>query len=357
MKTIIKYSIVLFALISFASCEKAMLGEETSNDPVNNFEIFWNDFDQHYGLFEARGWDWNSVYQEYQPQVTSETTDAELWDIFSQMIKTLDDSHTVLFDFDNDRYIASGQDENETVDEEFSRDLVETKYLDYLTRIEGIAPNETTDDDIFSYGEFTDKNIGYIHLRGFYGFDANKIEEIMATLKDKAAIIFDVRGNNGGDADLGYRIAGEFADGEHFVYTSETRNGPNHDDFGEKFEYYAKPQGSEQYLKPVIILTDNNSVSAAEEFLFFMKAFDAVTQIGTESSGDLSDVSMRRFLPNGWEYQYSTQMYLTPDGKSIDGIGHIPDVYIKNTVADIEAGNDKVLERAFQYLKMEHGVE
>jgi len=352
MKTIIKYSIVLFALISFASCEKAVLGEDESNDPVNNFEIFWNDFDQHYGLFIARGWDWNSVYEEYRPQVTSETSDAELWEIFS----TLDDSHTVLLDFDNNTYYASGSDENSTVDDEFSRDLIETKYLDYLTRVESIS-KKPEHNEIFTYGEFKNRNIGYIHIDGFGGFDAEKIEEVMAVLKSKDAIIFDVRNNGGGDADLGERIAGEFADGEHLVYTSQTRNGENHDDFGEVFEYYSMPQGTEQYLKPVAILADDNSASATEEFLFFMKAFNHVTQIGTPSSGDLSDVSMRRFLPNGWEYQFSTQMYLTPDGKSIDGIGHIPDIPVRNTKADIDAGNDLVLERAFEYLKVEHGIE
>ncbi|MEN0050775.1 MAG: peptidase, partial [Bacteroidota bacterium] len=82
-----------------------------------------------------------------------------------------------------------------------------------------------------------------------------------------------------------------------------------------------------------------------------------ITQIGDTTAGDLSDVSNRHFLPNGWSYQFSHQMYLLPDGTSLDGIGHIPDVYIKNEKSDIETGNDLVLERAFEYLFETYGIE
>jgi len=53
-------------------------------------------------------------------------------------------------------------------------------------------------------------------------------------------------------------------------------------------------------------------VSAAEIFLLQMNAFDHVVQMGDYTAGDFSDGSMRRFLPNGWEYQYSVQMFLQP---------------------------------------------
>lgn len=88
-----------------------------------------------------------------------------------------------------------------------------------------------------------------------------------------------------------------------------------------------------------------------------MNAFDQVIQMGDYTAGDFSDGSMRRFLPNGWEYRYSVQMFLQPDGKSLDGVGHQPDVFIKNTIADIAAGNDKVMEKAFDYLLKEYDIK
>ena len=65
------------------------------------------------------------------------------------------------------------------------------------------------------------------------------------------------------------------------------------------------------------------TMSAAETLLLHLKAFSQVTQIGDTTAGDFSACGMRRFLPNGWQYQYSIMMTLLPDGRSLDGIGHI----------------------------------
>lgn len=88
----------------------------------------------------------------------------------------------------------------------------------------------------------------------------------------------------------------------------------------------------------------------------YLKANPQLTQIGTETAGDFSDTGMNRFLPNGWIYQYSIMKFLLPDGTSLDGVGHVPDIYVRNTEADIAAGNDVVLNRAFTFLFEEYGI-
>ena len=50
-------------------------------------------------------------------------------------------------------------------------------------------------------------------------------------------------------------------------------------------------------------------------------------------------------------------MFLLPDGSSLDGIDHIPDVYAKNTITDLNSGTDKVLERGIQYLFDTYEIE
>ncbi|GLR19187.1 hypothetical protein [Portibacter lacus] len=44
-------------------------------------------------------------------------------------------------------------------------------------------------------------------------------------------------------------------------------------------------------------------------------------------------------------------------GESLDGVGHVPDVYVKYTATDIISGNDKVIEKAIQYLYDEYQIE
>ena len=56
--------IYLIILLPLLSCEEMVLGEEPSNDPETNFEIFWQDFDEHYALFGVRGWNWDSIYTQ-----------------------------------------------------------------------------------------------------------------------------------------------------------------------------------------------------------------------------------------------------------------------------------------------------
>jgi hypothetical protein len=66
---------------------------------------------------------------------------------------------------------------------------------------------------------------------------------------------------------------------------------------------------------------------------------------------------MRRFLPNGWQYQNSIMMYLMPDGSSLDGTGHIPAVQIRNSTFDIQNNNDLVFEKSVAYLFDKYGIE
>jgi len=355
-----KNNSIYITIIAFfflcTACEKAVIGTAEVNDPENNFELFWHDFDQHYALFMIREIDWQEQYDKFRPQVTPTTTDAELWSIMTQMIEVLDDGHTFLLNREeldlrgpDYAYYVSGSALNAQAEAEFSLPLINQKYIENVVDITG--------DLEFSYGNIKGKNIGYIYLGGMDNTDPAQIDEVISDLKDYPAIILDVRNNGGGNDAFSARIAGAFADKSEFIYTVQNRNGPNHNDFEAPRKYYTQKVGDTQYTKPVIILTDRYAASAGEIFLFHMNAFDHVVQMGDYTAGDFSDGSMRRFLPNGWEYRYSVQMFLQPNGISLDGVGHKPDVFSKNSIADIEAGNDKVLEHAFAYLLTEHNIK
>lgn len=347
---------IIISLFLFTACEKTVIGTAEVNDPENNFELFWHDFDQHYALFMIRDIDWQEQYDKFRPQVTPQTTDDELWDMMTQMIDVLDDGHTFLLNRKelnlrggDYAFWNSGDDLNREAEEAFSLALINQKYIENVVDLTG--------DLEFSYGNIKDKNIGYIYLGGMDDTDPAQIDNVINDLKEYPAIILDLRNNGGGYDAFSARIAGAFADKEAFIYTVQNRNGPNYNDFEARRKYYTQKVGAEQYTKPVIVLTDRYVASAGEIFLLHMNAFDHVVQMGDYTAGDFSDGSTRRFLPNGWEYQYSVQMFLQPNGKSLDGVGHKPDVFIKNTIADIKAGNDKVMEKAFDYLLEEYSIK
>jgi len=67
---------------------------EPTRDPEVNFEVFWHTFEENFALFPLTGVDWRSLYEQYRPQVNSNTTDEELFSILCEMIVPLNDGHT-----------------------------------------------------------------------------------------------------------------------------------------------------------------------------------------------------------------------------------------------------------------------
>ena len=338
-----------FAVL-FSSCEKMFLGPDEPNTPENNFELLWKDFDQHYSLFYIKGTNWDSLYQVYRPQVKGSTNQYELWRIMTSLLAKLNDSHTVLFYESDRKNYSSGFALGEKATEEFSLDLVKSKYTDGLTKVE-------SEEDLH-YGKIRNKNIGYIYIRKEIGKSPEKaIVDVISKLKNHKAIIVDLRNNAGGYAQYSKIIAGAFADGEHLVGTVQVRNGPNHSDFDDKTNEITQRTGREQFLKPVIVVTDRATISGGEYITLHLKSFANVTQIGDTTAGDFGATSMRRFLPNGWSYTYSIKMFLLPDGTSLDGKGIKPDIYAKNTISDMHNGKDAVLEKSVDYLFVRYGIQ
>ncbi|MEL7160718.1 MAG: S41 family peptidase [Bacteroidota bacterium] len=334
-------------LLTATSCQTLILGEPEANDPVNNYRLFREDFDRHYGLFTVRGWDWDSIRTVTEARVTPTTTDEELFAVFRDMVDYLDDSHTFVYWPQRD-FFRGNSAEDERQEAEFSASLILRDHVDVI---------DSSSAEGFFYGRLRGRDIGYLYLAGMDIEDFSFGDHLLRDLGERAAIIIDLRNNTGGDDNMGAALAGRFADREELVYTVQERNGPRHDDFAGKTEYYLRPQGPVQFTKPVVVLTDGITVSAAEVFLFYLDPLPDVTRIGTPTSGDFSDTGMRRFLPNGMQYQYSIMKFLTPDGRSLDGAGHQPDIAVRNSAADIQAGNDVVLARAFRFLFEEYGIE
>lgn len=341
---------ILTCVFSLFSCEEFILEAEIENTPETNFEILWKDFDEHYSLFEVRNRDWDSIYIAYRPEINAKTSDEELWEVFKDMVSYLDDSHTFILNpqenFDKEIHLfTSGSEENDLAEDTFSLDLIEDKYLENIKRI-----TDAEEEVIKSYAKIKNENIGYIYLNSMESDNLDFIDTMLNNLKNTEAIILDLRNNSGGSDVLAAKIAGRFATSEKLIYTIEEKNGPNHDDFNDKINYYSKKEGNEFYDKPLVVLTDKITVSAAEILLLHLNSFDQVTQIGNTTAGDFSDASMRRFLPNGWQYQYSIFKFLLPNETSLDGVGHIPDILITNSVNDIKNEEDKVLEKAIAYV-------
>ena len=344
------FFLTLVLLVTLTSCNKALLGPEEANNPVNNFEMLWNDYNEHSGIIYPKNINWDSVYQVYQPQVTEMTSEDELWTIFTEMIEVFDDEHTFIEKTGTDIFYVSGSHEIEPAIEAFSKDVIEDNYLDYRTIIE-TAPD-------LSYGKIKNKDIGYIYVGDTDGNHPEKsMDDILAEIGEHKAIIFDIRNNGGGTDTFAQGITKAFATENKDIMSVQTRNGKAYDDYDEKTWFGTVNDNENQYLKPVILLTDKYSISGAEHITMYLKASNHVTHMGNTTAGAISSTGMHRFLPNGWVYQYPIQMTLLPNGESLDGTGIVPDIMSINTPENIANGKDVVLEDAFDFLMATYGIE
>lgn len=340
---------VTFIIVSlfWVACESLLIGEDPVNSPQNNFQIMWDEFDRWYAGFIVRNIDWDSLYTVYRPQVTPQTSDAELWDIVTAMLNHLDDFHTEIEDPVSSLVFNAYLKPPYPI--EFDRDLIKENYLNNIYQFAG--------DGRLLYGQLSDQ-IGYIYIFNFVGrkssFDppewAEDIDQIVSQFENLEGLIIDLRQCRGGEDPTALRLAGAFADAKRFVFTVQTRNGPEHDDFDEPIKRYVEPLGPKQFTKPIVLITDYATPSAAEAFALSMVSLPHVTHIGDSTAGAHSAQSNDRYLPNGWVYRMSHQLTKTPDGRSPEGIGVVPDILISNTEADIRSRSDKVLEFAIDHL-------
>jgi len=325
------------------SCDKVFLPEELPNNPKANFEALWGEFNNKYGLFQTKSIDWDSVYRIYEPRLSLNSTDSELYEVLVEMLSGLNDSHVALLPSD-DRFPFYQSGALGKLDEvaDFNLDVIKNNYL----------KEAKFADPFFTYG-MLDDSIGYIHIEGFSDlpkFLEKPMDEVLQALNETKGIVIDVRGGYGGEDLAGQYIAGRFADQSKTYMKTRIKSGPGYDDFTAFESWELAPSGDFQYLNPIVILTHRFTISARETFCLPMRVLPQTTFVGDTTAGAFSN-QINRELPNGWGYSLSIGDWRDAEGISYEGKGLVPDILVRNKKEDLLAGKDEVLEKAINLLQ------
>ena len=338
MKTIrITFIITILSILLFG-CEK-IFTEQTVNNPEAIFEHLWTSFNEEYAPFEERNVNWDSLYNEFYLEINPKSSDDELFSILSDLLVSLDDGHVSLTAPDREVFFSNKYRRELIGDELFSIPLIKN-YLD-----EGFKVGE---EDSYIYGKIKNEDIAYIFF-DYVGENFIKLNDFLAEYDNANGFIIDLRHNTGGDFTYCFSEIGRLTSQSRFVFRSKTKNGIGKNDFTPWKEWYIKPKG-EYINKPIVVLTDRFTISAGERAAMAFKTLPNVTVLGDTTNG-AHGTMIGRELANGWFYSLVPQKVEMFDGKSYEGIGLAPDVYIQNTSAEISAGSDKVLELAIDKLK------
>lgn len=347
----ISISIVCLLLLGTAISDARELSE-----PERNFEYLWREFDTRYALFLLKRIDWNLIYRIYRPRVTPQTSDDELFEIMSSMLTHLNDLPVRLDSKTPARSFRSGK-SHEAVMEQFGS--VENFIKVFRQRPIGEKYLRTElqerHENIFAFAWLTN-DVGYLHFNKFSDVDKSSevVDEIVGTFKNARGLIIDVRRNGGGDDRVGKAIADRFADKKRLYMTIQDKNGPGHGDFAEPVEWFVEPGGPYQFTKPVILLTDFTSGSAAENFALAMRVLPHATIVGDFTAGCFADADAGK-LPNGWYFSLSINLFKDQNGFCWEGIGVPSDFRITNTKKELESGRDRVLEFAIEMINARAG--
>lgn len=330
------------ALTALAGCHNAgIIDEPDTND--GNFRALWEIIDTRYCFLDKQGVDWDSVYTVYAPQVGSSINSYQLFRVCSEMLNTLRDGHVNLSSPFGASYYRGWWD---AYPANFDSRVVTLNYLrgDYQQM------------GSITYGTIQGSGVGYMRISSFEGAPGEgNLDFILSQLSLSPGLVVDVRDNGGGELTAAQKIAERFiSEPATGAYLSH-KTGPGHNDFSEpRAVTFTPPSGHILWSKPVILLTNRSTFSAANYFAAFMRTLPNVTQVGATTGGG-GGIPFSSSLPNGWTVRFSACPILDPHGQLIeDGVSPAPDNEINFSLDESAAGRDPILDRALSLLL--HGV-
>lgn len=311
--------------------------DQFSNSPMGNYDALWSIIDERYCFFEQarqqHGLDWDDVYHKYKPQVQAAESNAELFDIYGNMLRELKDGHVNL-----------------------TSDYGTTYYWDWslnhpLNFSDSLQRNYLGNDFRLTNGiKYTTlpSNIGYMYVGSFEGsLSSDNVSLMLLRLAESKGIIIDIRNNGGGMLTSAEELAAHFVSGKTHCGYIQHKTGKGHNDFSSPEKLYIEPNGV-IWKKPVVVLTNRAVYSSANHFVMLVKPLPQVVVIGDKTGGG-SGLPLNSTLPNGWTVRFSACPILDIEGKHTE-FGITPHEEVQITSADWNNGRDTIIERAIELI-------
>jgi carboxyl-terminal processing protease len=191
-------------------------------------------------------------------------------------------------------------------------------------------------------------DIGYVKIIQFQEQTDDDLAAALKKLKEKKvnSLILDLRNNPGGLLNSAIDVSSEFLPKGQLVVYTKTRA-------GEKTEF--RTEGDNHFTRPMIVLVNQGSASAAEIVAGALKDWNRAVILGTQTFGKGS-VQTVIPLSDGSGLRLTTAKYYTPKGRSIQNTGITPDIEVKLEAKNGAKEHPVLRERDLEHhLKNEQG--
>jgi carboxyl-terminal processing protease len=191
--------------------------------------------------------------------------------------------------------------------------------------------------------ETLDEGIAYVSLSSF---GDSTVADLRRALEDRlaeepAGLILDLRGNGGGYLASAVDVASEFID-EGVILTE--RFGDSHE------EVYRADGGGLAVEIPLVVLINGGSASASEIVAGAVQDHGRGWIVGEPSFGKGSVQNWHPLDDESGAVRVTIARWYTPDGRSIEEDGLLPDIEVAISEDDVAAGRDPQLQRAIELL-------
>lgn len=299
--------IAIGLLVVLAGCTHRFDVEESST-PLDNFEVLWQIIDEKYCLFDDKTVDWDSVYRVYHPrfekmQIAEYEDNYACFDLMEEVVNELEDGHVNLYSFFDVSRCTSWY---EGYPVNFDSELLMEKYLDGYRQATGLVYNKIDSD-----------SIGYIYYGSFSdNFSLTNALAVFNYFKKCRGIVLDVRNNGGGSLENAYKLASLFYTQDTVVGYWQHKSGTGHKDFS-PLEAMELEETKGYWQRPVVVLCNRHSYSAANFFVSIMRYAPNCLILGGKSGGG-GGMPMSYELPNGWMVRFSSVKMYDRDTISIE---------------------------------------
>jgi len=192
--------------------------------------------------------------------------------------------------------------------------------------------------------KIVDEDIAYLKLMEFSSPAAQRTREALKVLLSEhpRGLILDLRDNPGGLLDVAVEVGSQFV-GEGPILIERFRG-------GQERVYEARKGGlATDPDLPLVVLVNSKSASASEIVAGAIQDSGRGILIGEKTYGKGS-VQQPYTLSDGSELRVTVARWFTPKGRAIHQEGLEPDIEVKMTEEDIEAGRDPQLDKAIEYI-------
>lgn len=204
-------------------------------------------------------------------------------------------------------------------------------------------------------------NIGYLCIKDFMSSDIQKeFDKLYPQLLKTSALIIDIRNNPGGNSNNADYILRHLSNDSIKTdswrspmyipaYASWSMKQPWYES---EAEYMSPVKGKVNYDKPIVVLINRGTFSAAEDFCSVFICMKRGKLIGTLTGGSTGNGVRVDLIPGHSYANICSKHDVMPDGTEFVGIGIHPDIEVKETYNSyFKENEDAAIKEALQYLR------